>query len=48
MIEIKPRNGLWELYVNGALIHYDSDLESVLRYVGRHSEDIADDLFINQ
>jgi hypothetical protein len=44
MIEIKKRNGNWEAYVNGGLFHWSEDLDELLRYLIRHSEDLSEEL----
>lgn len=40
MIEISKRNGFWEAYVNGSLLHYSESLESLLNYLAGNGEDI--------
>lgn len=44
MIEIKKRNGNWEAYVNGGLLHYSESLEGLLNYLARHGEDLEEEL----
>lgn len=44
MIEIKKRNGNWEAYIDGGLIHYDESLECLLNYLARNGEDIEQQL----
>ena len=45
MIEIKQRNGIWEAYVDGGLYRYNEDLEALLQYLARNTEDIKEYMF---
>lgn len=44
MIEIRKRNGNWEAYVNGGLLHYSESLEGLLNYLARHGEELEEEL----
>ncbi|WP_163628505.1 hypothetical protein [Paludibacter sp. 221] len=45
MIEIKQRNGMWEAYVDGALFHYDGDLEMLLYFLSQNVENIKNEFY---
>ena len=40
MIEIKKRNGNWELYADGALLEWNENLSVVVNYLHNPIEDI--------
>lgn len=46
MIEIVKEQENWVAYIDGALYHYSSNLESLFEYLARRSEDIEEE-FIN-
>lgn len=45
MIEIKQRNGIWEVYVDGSLFRYDNDLGALFDYLARNVENIKDEFY---
>lgn len=45
MIEIKPKNGMWEAYVDGGLFHYCDDLGDMLQYLASNVENIKDEFY---
>jgi len=44
MIEIKPKNGIWEVYINGGLFYYNSELDIVLGYLSNNVQNVTDEL----
>jgi type III secretory pathway component EscU len=44
MIEITYRNGYWEAYVGGALFDYAEDLETILKVLATHADELEKEL----